>query len=235
MATTNISWTNKSWNAVTGCSEISPGCKNCYAKRLAKRLNKMGQKKYRNVFQVTCHEYVLDEPLSWKKPCMIFANSMTDLFHEEVPEDFIEKVFETMNKADWHTFQFLTKRPDRLVELSSKLRWTSNIWAGVTVENADYLSRIELLREVPARIKFVSFEPLLGSVGDANLTGVDWVIVGGESGPGARPMAEEWVIEIQAMCAKASIPFFFKQWGGVRKKENGDLLRGQICQEYPKA
>lgn len=235
MATTNISWTNKSWNAVTGCSEISPGCKNCYAKRLAKRLNKMGQKKYRNVFQVTCHEYVLDEPLSWKKPCMIFVNSMADLFHEDVPEDFIKKVFEIMNKANWHTFQFLTKRPDRLVELSSKLRWTSNIWAGVTVENADYLSRIELLREVPARIKFVSFEPLLGSVADANLTGVDWVIVGGESGPGARPMAEEWVIEIQAMCAKASIPFFFKQWGGVRKKENGDLLRGQICQEYPKA
>lgn len=234
MADTTIEWTEKTWNPVTGCSKISAGCLNCYAERMTKRLKAMGQKNYQKGFEVACHEDALDKPLGWKKPSMIFVNSMSDLFHEEVPLSFIKKVFKIMNKAKWHTFQVLTKRADRLVELAPELNWTENIWMGVTVENDKNLERIEMLKKTPAKLKFLSLEPLLSSLSKANFEGIDWVIVGGESGPGARPIEEKWVLEIQKKCKSDSIPFFFKQWGGVNKKKAGKLLQGKICQEMPK-
>jgi protein gp37 len=229
-----IEWTESTWNPVTGCTKMSAGCENCYAERMAKRLQAMGQFNYRNGFELTCHPHVLDLPLHWKKPQMIFVNSMSDLFHKQVPKDFILKTFVTMNKASQHTFQILTKRAAHLEELSSSLPWGENIWMGVTVENPDYKERIDSLRRSGAYVKFLSLEPLLGDVGVLNLEGIDWVIVGGESGPKARPIKASWVRNIQKQCKKQNVSFFFKQWGGINKKKNGRLLDGQTWDEMPK-
>jgi len=228
-----IEWTESTWNPVTGCTKISIGCLNCYAERMARRLKAMGQSNYRNGFKVTCHRHTLDIPLRWKKPQMIFVNSMSDLFHESVPVDFIHQIFDVMHKASWHTFQILTKRSLRLLELDNKISWPMNVWMGVSVENSEYTYRINHLRSTHAQIKFMSLEPLLGPVENLNLTEIDWVIVGGESGPGARPIHEEWITNIRDQCLISQIPFFFKQWGGVRKKNNGRILQGQIWSEIP--
>jgi protein gp37 len=234
MATkSSIEWTESTWNPVTGCTKISAGCKHCYAERMARRLHAMGQPNYRNGFQVTCHPETLEAPLKLKKPQMIFVNSMSDLFHRDVPASFIDEIFFTMNEARWHCFQVLTKRAGRLVQLAGRFRWTGNIWIGVTVENAQHTDRIDLLREVPSSVRFLSLEPLLGALPDLNLEGIDWVIVGGESGPGSRPMKEEWVTDIRNQCLDAGVPFFFKQWGGVRKKEAGRLLEERTWDEMP--
>ncbi len=229
-----IEWTESTWNPVTGCTKISPGCKNCYAERMAKRLQAMGQPNYRDGFKLTCHPHAIDLPLRWKKPQMIFVNSMSDLFHKEVPLDFIKKIFNVMNLSSQHTFQILTKRDDRLLALSELMRWTENIWMGVTVEAADYKHRIESLRQTDAYIKFLSLEPLLEDIGELDLTGIDWVIVGGESGPKARPIKTSWIRNIRSQCKEQDIPFFFKQWGGVNKKKNGRLLDGQTWDEMPR-
>ena len=235
MAKSTIEWTNETWNPSTGCDKISPGCKFCYADRMAKRLRAMGQAKYKNGFELTLHENVMNIPLTWKKPRVIFVNSMSDLFHHDVPIAFILGVFETMVKADWHQFQVLTKRSDRLCELSAMLPWPHNVWMGVSVENNDYAFRIDHLRQTPAHIKFLSLEPLLGSLPNLNLDGIDWVIVGGESGPGARPVDPSWVIDIRDQCVDAGVKFFFKQWGGVRDKRAGDkaMLEGRVWREMP--
>lgn len=228
-----IEWTETTWNPVTGCTKTSLGCMNCYAERMAKRLKAIGLYNYRNGFKPTCHPHVLDIPLKIKKPQIIFVNSMSDLFHENIPLEFISKVFETMNKAYWHRFQILTKRSERLYELSHKLMWPENIWIGVTVESLAYKYRIDFLRDIPAKIKFLSLEPLLSSIGNLNLSGIDWVIAGGESGPKARPMQLNWVREIRNQCISQHIPFFFKQWGGINKKKNGRVLDGVIWDEMP--
>lgn len=230
---TTIEWTECTWNPVTGCSKTSPGCKNCYAARMAHRLQAMGQKNYRNGFEVTTHPHMLLKPLAWRTPKMIFVNSMSDLFHEDVPDGFIERGFDVMEQADQHTFQVLTKRSQRLVEIASYLPWPENVWMGVSVETENYLFRINDLIETPAAIKFISFEPLLGPIPDLDLTGIDWVIVGGESGPGARPMKKEWVTEIRDRCLEASVPFFFKQWGGTRKKVAGRILEDRTWDQFP--
>lgn len=230
---TKIEWTHSSWNPATGCSKISIGCRNCYAERLALRLQKMGQKKYKNGFNVTLHHDELYRPLKWKKPNVIFVNSMSDLFHEDIPDEFIMEVFNTMNKAYWHTFQILTKRSKRLVKIADKLNWPENVWMGVTVETSKQIFRLNDLGNVPAFVRFVSMEPLLGSIYEFPYEHVDWVIVGGESGPYARPMNESWAIEIRNQCIKNGIPFFFKQWGGVNKKKNGRLLEGKYWDESP--
>lgn len=230
----SIEWTESSWNPSTGCTKVSPGCKNCYAERMALRLQAAGSPNYRNGFAITVHVGTLDLPSKWRKPQTVFVNSMSDLFHEKVPDDFIFAVFKVMNTANWHRYQVLTKRSERLERLSSKLSWTSNIWMGVSVEDTDYRSRIDNLRNTGAQIKFLSLEPLLGPVHDINLEGIDWVIVGGESGPRARPMNESWVIDICNQCLKMSIPFFFKQWGGPNKKKAGRELEGRLWDEMPK-
>jgi protein gp37 len=236
MATkSTIEWTESTWNPVTGCSKISPGCKNCYAERMAKRLHAMGQPNYRNGFEVTTQPHALELPLTWKKPQTIFVNSMSDLFHEDVSEDFILKVFETMNKADWHRYQILTKRSDRMFAMNETLPHSEHIWLGVTVESVDYKNRIDDLIKMNCKIKFISCEPLLGSLGELNLKGIDWVIVGGESGPGARPIKEDWILEIKEQCDEQEVPFFFKQWGGVRKKKNGRELLNQTWDAMPEA
>jgi len=228
-----IEWTEATWNPVTGCSKISLGCANCYAERLAKRLQRIGNPKYRNGFKVTLHPEELSLPLKWKKPRMIFVVSMGDLFHEEVPDDFILKVFQVMNQAHWHVFQVLTKRAERLAELSKKLPWSPNIWAGVTVEHEHYIYRIDLLKTVPSVVRFISFEPLLSDMTQLDLSGIDWVIVGGESGPRARPIKPEWVRHIRDMCLEQNVAFFFKQWGGFNKKKAGRILDGRTWNEYP--
>lgn len=228
-----IEWTGSTWNPVTGCEKISPGCKHCYAERMAKRLQAMGQKNYVNGFELAVHPHALELPLSWKKPQTIFVNSMSDLFLEDVPVDFVKQVFDVMCRAHGHTFQVLTKRAERLAELSVELPWAQNIWMGVSVENNDYTFRVDQLRATRARVKFLSIEPLLGPVPDLDLAGIDWVIVGGESGPGARPMKEEWVVEIKDQCLRAEVPFFFKQWGGVRKKKSGRMLQGRTWDQMP--
>lgn len=230
---TKIEWTESTWNPVTGCSKISSGCKNCYACALAKRLKAMGSSRYVNGFNITLHEDLINTPLTWKKPKHIFVNSMSDLFHEDIPLDFIKRVFETMNKAHWHTFQVLTKRSERLLEVADKLVWTSNIWQGVTVESQQYIYRIEHLKNIPSTVKFISFEPLLSSIHDISIDGINWVIVGGESGHGARPMEEKWVLDIKDICKQYNTPFFFKQWGGFNKKRTGRLLQGRTWDEYP--
>ncbi len=227
-----IEWTDETWNPVTGCTKVSPGCKHCYAERMALRLQAMGQANYANGFNLTLHPKMLVLPLHWKKPRRIFVNSMSDLFHEDVSAYFIYEVFQTMRRADWHAFQVLTKRSDRLRSMSS-LPWTRNIWAGVSVENADYVHRIDDLRACGAAVKFLSLEPLLGPLPYLDLTGIHWVIVGGESGPGARPMAVTWVRDIRNQCLDANVPFFFKQWGGVNKKRAGRLLDGRTWDEMP--
>jgi protein gp37 len=233
MARTKIEWTETTWNPVTGCTKISAGCRHCYAERMAFRLRAMGQPNYVNGFRPSTHEAILDAPLSWRKPQMVFVNSMSDIFHEDVPTSFILKAFDVMRRASWHTFQVLTKRSKRLLELDPKIEWPSNVWMGVTVENAKYVSRIDHLRKTRANIKFLSVEPLLGPLPKLDLRAIDWVIVGGESGPGARPMKQEWVIEIRRRCEHAGVPFFFKQWGGVNKKRAGRLLEGRTWDQLP--
>lgn len=229
----SIEWTETTWNPVTGCSKVSQGCKNCYAERMSKRLVAMRNPRYINGFNVTLHHDLVGLPYRWAKPRKVFVNSMSDLFHEDVPLDFIKLVFDTMNDTPRHTYQILTKRADRLKELAPHLTWGSNIWMGVSVENESVLHRIDALRDVPAAVRFLSCEPLLGPLSNMNLGGIHWVIVGGESGPRSRPMDEEWVIEIQENCKVNSIPFFFKQWGGVQKHRTGRLLNGEIYEEYP--
>lgn len=229
----SIEWTKSTWNPVTGCTKISPGCKNCYAERIAKRLFAMGQPNYVNGFKLTVHEHALKLPLKWKKPQTIFVNSMSDLFHKDVPEEFILKVFNVMNNVPWHTFQILTKRAERLAKISDRLVWGKNIWMGVSVENADYIYRIDNLRKIKAKVKFISFEPLIDKIEMVNLQGVDWVIVGGESGPKARHMSPMWVINLRNQCLAQKVPFFFKQWGGINKKKAGRLLDGRTWDEMP--
>ena len=228
-----IEWTETTWNPVTGCSKVSSGCLNCYAERMAHRLHAMGNPNYRNGFDVTLHPHLLDAPLTWKRPRMIFVNSMSDLFHEEVPIEFIQAVFATMERAHWHTFQILTKRSRRLVELGDLLSWPPNVWMGVSVEDMDVTSRVDDLRSVGAEVRFLSLEPLLGPLSALNLDGIHWVIVGGESGPGARPMDPDWVVNIRDQCDAVGVPFFFKQWGGVFKKRNGRQLDGRTWDELP--
>jgi len=236
----SIEWTESTWNPITGCTKVSPGCKFCYAERMAKRLKAMGSANYENGFKLTLHEHVLELPLTWKKPQTIFVNSMSDLFHKNVPLEFIQKMFDVMNKAYWHKFQILTKRSERLFELDplftrlGRAGWTDNIWMGVSVENENYTYRINHLRYTNAKVKFLSIEPLIGPIEQLDLTNINWVIVGGESGPGARPMKEEWVIKIRDECKRAKVPFFFKQWGGVNKKKNGRVLKGRTWEEMPK-
>lgn len=229
-----IEWTDTTWNPVTGCTKVSPGCKHCYAERMARRLRAMGQSNYANGFRLTPHEAAIGLPLKWKKPRTIFVNSMSDLYHKDVPGDFIRRVFETMTKANWHQFQILTKRADRLEQLAPTLPWAPHIWQGVSVENVDYVVRIDHLRRTPAHVKFLSLEPLLGPLPALDLTGIDWVIVGGESGPGARSMAGAWVREIRDQCVAAGVAFFFKQWGGVNKKKTGRDLDGRNWDEMPR-
>jgi len=229
-----IEWTQCTWNPVTGCTKISPGCLNCYAERMAKRLRAMGQERYKNGFKLTLHPEVLNEPYHWKRPHAIFVNSMSDLFHKDVSYDFISKSFDVMCQASYHRFQVLTKRSSRLLQLSMELPWPENIWMGVSVENADYTFRIDRLRQTPAAIKFLSLEPLLGPIPNLQLNGINWVIVGGESVPRARPILHSWVIDIRNQCFSADVPFFFKQWGGVNKKKTGRLLQGKTWDNYPK-
>jgi protein gp37 len=233
MATSKIEWTESTWNPLTGCTKVSPGCKNCYAERMARRLKAMGQPNYRNGFILTLHDHVIGLPLGWKQPQMIFVNSMSDLFHENVPFEFIQKVFHVMTEASWHTFQVLTKRSDRLLEIDKHLSWPQNVWMGVSVENKDYTIRIDHLRETHAKTKFLSLEPLLGPIPNLKLDGIDWVIVGGESGPKSRPIDRAWVVEIRDQCLSAKIHFFFKQWGGTNKKKTGRELDGRTWDELP--
>jgi len=230
---TTIEWTEMSWNPVTGCSKVSQGCKFCYAERMASRLHAMGAERYRRGFEVTLQPDLLNEPDKWVTPRTIFVNSMSDLFHEEVPLAYIERVFATMERNPRHTFQILTKRSERLADLAAQLPWPSNVWIGVSVEDAKALRRIGDLVTVPAAVRFLSCEPLIGPLGRLPLRGIHWVIVGGESGPGARPMRETWVRSIQRQCAKEGVDFFFKQWGGAHKKRNGRLLGGRTYDEMP--
>jgi protein gp37 len=234
MSQSKIEWTESTWNPVTGCNKISPGCKNCYAEKMAKRLRAMGQRNYQNGFTLTLQPHMVELPLRWKKPQTIFVNSMSDLFHEEVPLDYIREVFNVMRKAHWHRFQVLTKRADRLAEVAPSLEWTPNIWMGVSVESQKYVDRIDRLRTTGAHIKFLSLEPLLGPLKNLDLTDIDWAIVGGESGFGARPMLLDWVTGIRQQCLRANVAFFFKQWGGVQKKQAGRLLEGRTWDEMPR-
>jgi len=230
-----IEWTETTWNPLTGCTKISPGCKHCYAERMSLRLQAMGQANYANGFDLTLHEHMLEVPLRWKKPRLVFVNSMSDLFHKDTPEEFILRVFDVMRRASWHVFQVLTKRADRLARVSPKIDWPGNVWMGVSVERGEYACRIDHLRQAGAKVRFLSLEPLLGPLHDLNLEGVDWVIVGGESGPGARPVEEAWVTDIRDQCLAAAVPFFFKQWGGVFKRRNGRTLEGRTWDEMPAA
>ncbi len=232
-ANSHIEWTEATWNPVTGCTKVSAGCKNCYAERLAQRLQAMGNHRYRNGFNLTLHDDVVDLPKSWRIPRMIFVNSMSDLFHEKVPPEFIQRVFATMRACPHHTFQILTKRSARVRRLAREIEWPPNVWMGVSVEDSRVLWRVDDLRKVPAVIRFLSCEPLIGSLAGIDLTNIHWVIVGGESGWGSRPMKIEWVREIFRTCRKHNVPFFFKQWGGVRKDLTGRLLRGRTYDEMP--
>lgn len=244
MATSSsIEWTETTWNPVRGCSRMSPGCEHCYAERLAHRfsgegapyegLTTLGRKGPRWTGRVRLIEKAIDEPLRWRRPRLVFVNSMSDLFHEKIPLVFVQRVFETMERAEAHTFQVLTKRAERLVELAPKLPWPSNVWMGVSVESQNYLGRIDRLRAVPARVRFLSLEPLLGPLPSLDLAGIHWAIVGGESGPGARTMKPAWVRDIRSACERADVPFFFKQWGGVQKKKAGRELDGRTYDEMP--
>jgi protein gp37 len=235
MAQTHIEWTEMTWNPVTGCSKVSDGCKYCYAESFAKRLQGMGVEKYQNGFNLTLHHDTLREPFKWKKPRVVFVNSMSDLFHKDIPLEYIQQVFSVMRQNPQHVFQVLTKRSDilRYYDNEGWLQWLHNIWMGVTIENERTMSRIDLLRKTGARVKFLSCEPLLGPLRDLNLEGIDWVIVGGESGRNARPLSEEWVIDIREQCTAANVPFFFKQWGGINKKAAGRLLEGRVYDEKP--
>jgi protein gp37 len=234
MATrSNIEWTEMTWNPVTGCTKISQGCKHCYAERLAKRLKAMGSGRYTNGFQVTLHPDLLDAPRRWRQPRVVFVNSMSDVFHEDVPLAYIQRVFATMRDCPHHTFQVLTQRSERLAELAPHLHWPPNVWMGVSVEDARVINRIDDLRRVPAAVRFLSLEPLIGPLDSLRLDGIHWVIVGGESGPRARPLRSEWVESIFRQCRAAGVPFFFKQWGGVRKDLTGRQLYGRTYNELP--
>jgi len=233
MSKSSIEWTEMTWNPVTGCTKISPGCMNCYAERMAIRLKAMGCQRYRNAFKTTLHSDVLDYPRHWRKPRKVFVNSMSDLLHEDVPLSFIKKIFNTMNECPQHVFQLLTKRSQRLHELNDKLNWTPNIWMGVSIEDSRMLFRIHDLERSKAMVKFLSCEPLIGPIAKLPLKKIDWVIVGGESGPGAREMKPEWATSIRDQCKKAKVAFFFKQWGGVNKKVAGRLLEGREWNEMP--
>lgn len=233
MAKSSIEWTEMTWNPTTGCSKISAGCKFCYAEVMARRLKAMGQEKYSDGFKLRLHESSLRIPYTWKNPKIVFVNSMSDLFHKNVPLNFIQKVFDVMNDNPQHVFQILTKRAERLYTLDKKLNWTHNIWMGVSIEDDRVLERVSLLQKTSAKTKFLSCEPLIGSLQKLNLRKIDWVIVGGESGHNPRRMDPQWVIEIQNKCEKANVPFFFKQWGGRNKKKNGFELNGQVYQEMP--
>lgn len=229
----SIEWTDSTWNPVTGCTKISSGCVNCYAERMALRLKAMGNPSYANGFSVTLHEDILTLPLKWKKPQTIFVNSMSDLFHDDIPVEYIQRVFDIMRRADWHCYQILTKRSDRMSALDAELPWMPHIWMGVTVETDNYTYRIEQLSKTRAKVKFLSLEPLLSPISNLQLKGIDWVIVGGESGPNARPMEKDWVIDIRNQCQNNKVPFFFKQWGGTNKKKAGRELEGRIWNETP--
>lgn len=233
MTATTIEWTNTTWNPVTGCTKISAGCHNCYAERMAKRLLAMGQANYKNGFTLTCHPQMLDLPKRWRKPRLVFVNSMGDLFHQDVPDKFIKDVFDVITQTPRHTYQLLTKRAERLKTLAGELAWPPNLWMGVSVESEAVSKRIDHLRRVPAKVRFLSIEPLLGPMPSIGLEGIHWVIVGGESGPGARPMKEEWVLDIKDQCIEAGVAFFFKQWGGIRKKQTGRILEGRTWDELP--
>ncbi len=229
-----IEWTNATWNPVTGCDKVSAGCAHCYAERFAERFRGVPNHPFKQGFDLKLWHDRVELPLSWKTPKVIFVNSMSDLFHKDVPLKFIQKVFKTMKDAHWHTFQVLTKRAERLGEISPKLSWAPNIWMGVSVESDRFTYRIDHLRKTQAHVKFLSLEPLLSPLPDLNLKGIHWAIVGGESGPGARPMDGSWAMEIKRQCTKAKVPFFFKQWGGVWKKRNGRLLQGKTWDQMPK-
>jgi len=244
MAETTIEWTDATWNPVAGCTVLTAGCTNCYAMRMAARLEAMGAPKYAGLTRrsgerrvwtgaVTLDEAAIDAPLAWKKPRLIFVNSMSDLFQDAVPESFIERVWRTMAATPRHAYQILTKRPERMARISASLPLLPNVWLGTSVENAAVLDRLDHLRATPAAVRFVSFEPLIGSVAGADLAGIDWAIVGGESGPRARPMAEAWVNEIHDLCEDAGVAFFFKQWGGRNKKAAGRTFRGRTFDEMP--
>lgn len=229
-----IEWTEVTWNPITGCTKISPGCSHCYAERIAYRFAGMyGYPERPNHFSVKLRSERLEQPLRWKKPRVVFVNSMSDLFHKSVSFSFIQQVFAVMRTASRHTFQVLTKRSERLVDLNGQIDWPANVWMGVSVENEDYLFRVDHLKHTNASVKFVSFEPLLGPIPNLDLQGIDWVIVGGESGPQARPLREKWVLDIKKGCDRASVPFFFKQWGGVNRKHTGRMLEGQTWDEMP--
>lgn len=233
MAQSSIEWTEMTWNPTTGCTKVSAGCKYCYAEVMARRLQAMGVEKYKDGFDLRLHEVSLDIPYSWNRPKIVFVNSMSDLFHKDVPLSFIQRVFEVMNNTPQHTYQVLTKRPERLYELHGYLNWTNNIWMGVSVENEKVKDRIDFLRETNAKVKFLSCEPLIGPLMNLNLDGIQWAIVGGESGRKARPMKEWWVWDIRQQCAEQGVAFFFKQWGGINKKKTGRLLNGRTYDEMP--
>lgn len=234
MATNSaIEWTEATWNPVTGCDKVSPGCAHCYAERMARRLKAMGTRNYRNGFEVTLQPQMLEAPVIWRQPRRIFVNSMSDLFHAEVPVSFIDRVFDVMHRAHWHQYQILTKRSERLLELDRTLAWAPHIWMGVSVENRRFVHRIDHLRRTSAKVKFLSLEPLLGPLPGLDLAGIDWVIVGGESGPRARPMDPSWATSIRDQCRSAGVAFFFKQWGGVFKSRTGRDLDGRTWDEMP--
>lgn len=233
MAQSSIEWTEMTWNPTTGCDKVSAGCKYCYAEVMARRLQAMGIKKYKDGFELRLHEDALQIPYEWKKPKVVFVNSMSDLFHKDVPLSFIQKVFDVMNKTPTHTYQVLTKRAERLYEIHDKLNWGVNIWMGVSVENDKVKDRIDFLRETNAKVKFLSLEPLIGPLTNLNLEHIHWAIVGGESGRKARPMKESWVWDIRQQCADQGVAFFFKQWGGVNKKKTGRELGGRTYDEMP--
>lgn len=229
----SIEWTEATWNPVTGCTKISPGCTNCYAERLSYRLKAMGQPNYTNGFRLTMQPRMLELPLRWKTPQTIFVNSMSDLFHRDVTTDYIMRVFDVMRRAHWHRFQVLTKRSLRLARLSAQIDWPDNVWMGVSVENNAYTYRIDHLRQTGAHVKFLSLEPLLGPLPQLNLQGINWAIVGGESGPGARPMEADWVVDLRNQCQRAGVPFFFKQWGGTNKRRTGRMLENRTWDDMP--
>lgn len=232
-----IEWTHATWNPTTGCTKVSVGCVNCYAERLSMRLYAMGMEKYKNKFKLSLHEDALDIPINWKEPKLIFVNSMSDLFHKDVPYNFQKKVFDVMEKASWHTFQILTKRPENMLKFTKRYyrnkKKINNVWLGTSVENSSWKKRIDTLRSVAAKIRFLSLEPLLGPLGRLNLRGIHWIIVGGESGPNYRELKEEWVKEIKQQCVEKNVAFFFKQWGGFTPKANGNFLEGKVWDDYP--
>ena len=227
---TGIEWTDKTWNPTTGCNKVSPGCTHCYAETLTKRF----PQNFPNGFEMTLHSQRLEQPKHWRKPSLIFVNSMSDLFHEQIPVSFIQEVFSVIKQTPWHIYQILTKRHERLLELANQLEWHENIWLGVSVENQNYVHRVDFLRKVPASVRFLSCEPLLGNL-NLNLAQIHWVIVGGESGNNYRPIKAEWIKNIHKQCQLAQVPFFFKQWGGRTSKANGRLFQNQIWDEMPEA